>query len=480
MDRQFTFLIVDNDDSFRELCTRFLTSLGHKTASARDGQEALTALRREWFDVALVDLRLPKLDGLQLVKIIKAEKPSPEVVILTGYGSISSAVEAMKLGAYDYVTKPFQLHEMELVVNRLLRTKRLESENRMLKKRLDEVYRVEQFGSIIGTPEHIRGCIIGTTPRMREIFGIIAAVSRNRSCVFIEGESGTGKELVARAIHFQGPNAEKPFIAVNCSSMSKTLLESQLFGHVKGAFTGATTSTPGFFRAADGGTLFLDETCGIDVELQAKLLRAIQEKEITPVGSAHAVSVDARVVAATSRSVQSALSEGVLREDLYYRLNVARVEMPPLRERLDDVPHLVRHFVQRYAREYDAAAKELSGEAMDVLMRHDWPGNVRELENAIECAFTLGESDAITVDDLPSSVRSRSTVQWKVSGKTVPSLDEAERSLIELALEVAKGKKAVAARFLEIDRQRLYRKIKKYHLDPDMGKGGVHRANASG
>jgi|GEM_PF-503542 DNA-binding NtrC family response regulator len=470
MDRQFTFLIVDNDDSFRELCTHFLTSLGHKTAEARDGQEALTALRREWFDVALVDLRLPRLDGLQLVKIIKAEKPSPEVIILTGYGSISSAVEAMKLGAYDYVTKPFQLHEMELVVDRLLRTKRLESENRMLRKRLDEIYHVEQLGSIIGTPEHIRGCIIGSTPRMREVFGLIAAVSRNRSAVFIQGESGTGKELVARAIHFQGPSADKPFLAVSCSALSTALLESQLFGHVKGAFAGSTMSTPGFFRAVDGGTIFLDEICEMDLGLQAKLMHALEVREITPVGSAQSMSVDARVVAATRRSVQAALHDGLLREDLYHRLNVARIELPPLRERADDIPHLVRHFVQKHAREYDVAAREFSPEAMDLLMHHDWPGNVRELETAVEFAFTLGEGDVITLDDLPGSLRGGSTVQWKVSGKSVPSLDEAERSLIELALEVAKGKKAVAARFLDIDRQRLYRKIKKYHLDPGLGK----------
>ena len=470
MDRQFTFLIVDSDDSFRELCIRFLTSLGHKAAGARDGQEALTALRREWFDIALVDLRLPRLDGLQLVKIIKAEKPSPEVVILTGYGSISSAVEAMKLGAYDYVTKPFQLHEMELVVDRLLRTKRLESENRMLKKRLDEIYHLEQLGSIIGTPEHIRGCIIGTTPRMREVFGVIAAVSRNRSTVFIQGESGTGKELVARAIHFQGPSADKPFIAVDCSALSTTLLESQLFGHVKGAFPGSTMSTPGFFRAADGGTVYLDEICDMDLALQAKLMHALEDREITPVGSSQPMTVDARVVAGTRRPVESALHDGLLREDLYHRLNVARLELPPLRERLDDIPHLVRHFVQKHAREYDVAAREFTPEAMDLLLRHDWPGNVRELEAAVEAAFALGEHDAITPDDLPSSVRGKSTVQWKVSGKAVPSLDEAERSLIELAMEVARGKKAVAARFLDIDRQRLYRKIKKYHLDPGLGK----------
>jgi len=359
---------------------------------------------------------------------------------------------------------------MELVINRLLRTKRLESENRMLKKRLDEVYRVERFGSIIGTPEHIRGCIVGTTPRMREIFGVIAAVSRNKSSVFIQGESGTGKELVAKAIHFQGPNADKPFVAVNCSSMSKTLLESQLFGHVKGAFTGATMSTSGFFRAANGGTLFLDEICEIDVDLQAKLLRALQEREITPLGSVQSVAIDVRVIAATNRNVEQALRERKLREDLYYRLNVVNIEPPPLRERTDDMPHLVRHFVQKYAREYDVAAKEVSPEAMETLTRHDWPGNVRELQNAIERAFALGESETITVADLPATLRGKSTVQWKMSGKAVPSLEEAERSLIELALEVAKGKKAVAARFLQIDRQRLYRKIKKYDLDPNLGK----------
>jgi len=392
------------------------------------------------------------------------------VIILTGYGSISSAVEAMKLGAYDYVTKPFQLHEMELVVNRLLRTKRLESENRMLKKRLDEVYRVEQFGSIIGTPEHIRGCIVGVTPKMKEVFGTIAAASRNKSAVFIRGERGTGKELVARAIHFQGPNAEKPFVTVSCAGLSQTLMESQLFGHVKGAFTGATMSTSGYFRAAQGGTLFLDEICEIAPELQVKLLRAIQEKEVTPLGTTQSVSVDVRVIAATHRDVQQGLREGKLREDLHYRLNAASVELPPLRERTDDIPHLVRHFLQKYSRDYDVATKEPTVEAMDVLMRYDWPGNVRELEKAVERAFSLCENNVITAEELPASVRGHSALEWRLAGKSVPSLEEAERSLIELALEVAKGKKAVAARYLQIDRQRLYRKIRKYKLDPNLGK----------
>ncbi len=470
MDRQFSFLIVDDDESFRELCARFLQSQGHKTAPARDGQEALSLLRREWFDVALVDLRLPKLDGLQLVKIIKAEKPSPEVVILTGYGSISSAVEAMRLGAYDYVTKPFQLHEMELVISRLLKMKKLESENRMLKKRLEEIYRVEQVGAIIGSQEHVRGCIVGTTAKMKDIFNKVAAASRNRAPVLLLGEPGTGKELVAKAIHYQGPDAEKPFVTMSCAGMSKSLMESQLLGHVKGAFTGATMSTPGLLRAASGGTLFIDEITEMAPALQAKLLKVIDEQEFAPLGVAQSMPVDVRIIVGTSRSIPEAIREGKLREDLYYRLSTQAVELPPLRERADDVPHLVKHFIQKLAREYDVAPREVTAEAMDVLMRYEWPGNVRELEQAVERAFAAGEVEVIGASELPASVRGRGGVEWSLSGRKVPSLEEAERSLIEMALDVAKGKKAVAARFLRIDRQRLYRKIKKYKLDPKLGK----------
>ena len=470
MDRQFSFLIVDSDESFRELCGRFLSGLGHKTVPARDGQEALSLLRREWFDVALVDLRLPKLDGLQLVKIIKAEKPSPEVVILTGYGSISSAVEAMRLGAYDYVTKPFQLHEMELVISRLLKTKKLESENRMLKKRLEEVYRVEQFGTIIGTSEHVRGCIVGTTAKMKDVFNRVAAASRNRTPVLVLGEEGSGKELVARAVHYQGPNADKPFVSMDCSGLSNRLLESQLFGHVKGAFTGATMSTPGLLRAASGGTLFVDDVCDMPLDLQARLLRVIEDQEFAPLGAPQATPVDVRIVVGTGRSVVEAMREGKLREDLYYRLSAQAIELPPLRERADDVPHLIRHFIQKIAREYDVAAREVSPEAMELLLHHEWPGNVRELEEAVRRAFASSDGECITPADLPASVRGRGGVEYMISGRRVPSLEEAERSLIEMALEVAKGKKAVAARFLHIDRQRLYRKIKKYKLDPKLGK----------
>ncbi len=470
MDRQFSFLVVDGDEAFRELCARFLTTQGHRSVPARDGQEALSLLRREWFDVALVDLRLPKLDGLQLVKIIKAEKPSPEVVILTGYGSISSAVEAMRLGAYDYVTKPFQLHEMELVISRLLKTKKLESENRMLRKRLEEIYKVEQFGTIIGTSDHVRGCMVGTTSKMKDVFVRVAAASRNRAPVLITGERGTGKELVAKGVHYQGPNAEKPFVVMNAAGLSKVLTESQLFGHVKGAFTGATMSTPGLLRMASGGTLFIDEICEVAPEIQARLLRVIEEQEMTQMGAPQAAPVDVRIIVATSRSVPEALREGKLREDLYYRLSAQTIELAPLRERPDDVPHLVRHFVQKLSREYDVAPREIAPEALELLMHHEWPGNVRELEQAVERAFAAAEGDAIGAADLPPSVRGRGGMEWSLSGRKVPSLEEAERALIEMALEVAKGRKAVAARFLRIDRQRLYRKIKKYKLDPKLGK----------
>jgi DNA-binding NtrC family response regulator len=470
MDRQYSFLIVYGDESFRELCARFLTAQGHRSVPARDGQEALSLLRREWFDVALVDLRLPKLDGLQLVKIIKAEKPSPEVVILTGYGSISSAVEAMRLGAYDYVTKPFQLHEMELVISRLLKTKKLESENRMLKKRREEIYRVEQFGTVIGSGDHVRGCIVGTTPKMKEAFTRVAAASRNRMPALVRGERGTGKELVARAIHYQSPEAEKPFVTMACAGMSKRLMESHLFGHVKGAFTGATMSLPGLLRAASGGTLFIDEIAEVLPELQAKLARVIEEQEYLPLGAAQPDPADVRILVGTSRGVTESLRDGKLREDLYYRVSAQTIELPPLRERVDDIPHLVRHFVQKVAREYDVAARELADDAMEALLHHEWPGNVRELEQAIERAFAACEGDRIALTDLPPSVRGRGSVEWSLSGRKVPSLEEAERALIEMALEVAKGKKAVAARYLRIDRQRLYRKIKKYKLDPKLGR----------
>ncbi len=470
MDRQFSFLIVDGDESFRELCARFLSTQGHKTVPARDGQEALSLLRREWFDVALVDLRLPKLDGLQLVKIIKAEKPSPEVVILTGYGSISSAVEAMRLGAYDYVTKPFQLHEMELVISRLLKTKKLESENRMLKKRLEEIYRVEQVGTVIGTADHVRGCMVGVTPAMKEVFAKAAAAGRNRAPVLIVGEEGTGKELVAKAIHYQGPNAEQPFVVLECAGVSRPLMESRLFGHVKGAFTGATMSVPGLLRTASGGTLFIDEITDVPPDLQAKLLRVIETQEILPLGSAQPAPADVRVIVATRCSLPEALRDGRLREDLYFRLSAQVLSLPPLRERLEDVPHLVKHFIQKLSREYDVAGRELAPDAIELLSHHDWPGNVRELEQAVARAFAVSEGDAITADDLPASVRGRGGVEWSLSGRKVPSLEEAERALIEMALEAAKGKKAVAARYLRIDRQRLYRKIKKYKLDPKLGK----------
>ena len=457
MERQFSFLVVDDEESFRDLCRQFIQSLGHRATSARDGAEALSLLRREWFDIALIDLRLPKIDGLQLVKMIKSEKPSPEVIILTGYGSINTAVEAMKLGAYHYVTKPFQMHEMEMVINRLLAAKRLEFENRMLREKLDQTYRVERVGRIIGA-----------SPEMRRIFGIINAVSKNKSTVFIQGESGTGKELVARAIHYQGGDTDRPFIPVNCSSMSATLLESQLFGHVKGAFTGATHDTQGFFRAAQGGTLFLDEIAEISPDLQAKLLRALQEREITPVGATHPVKIEVRVIAATNCDVAEALRRGDLRGDLFYRLNVVSIEIAPLRQRAQDIPLLVSHFMSKFANEYNVAPKQVSPEAMETLMRYAWPGNVRELENVIERAFALGESDQIRVSDLPASVSGgKPEIEWKLAGMPVPSLEEAERALISMAMDAAKGKKAVAARYLQIDRQRLYRKIKKYNIAGD-------------
>ncbi len=455
MERQFSFLIVDDEASFRDLCLQFIQSFGHRAKVARDGHEALSLLRREWFDVALIDLRLPKIDGLQLVKIIRSEKPSPEIIVLTGYGSIGSAVEAMRLGAYHYVTKPFQMHEMQMVIGRLLKTKSLEFENRVLREKLGK-----SFGRT--GIEHI----IGTSPQMRRVLEVIEVTSRNKATVFIQGPSGSGKGLVARAIHHQGLGADRPFVAVDCASMSTTLLAGHLFGHVKGAFAGATSDCDGALRTAKGGTLFLDRIDHVETELQARLLKALMDGQVTPIGAPGPVEIDVRVIAAMEGPITDALRHGRLREDLFYHLKAVNIELPPLSERRTDIPLLVNHFVKDFADEHNIAPKQIGPDVMEKLTEYDWPGNVRELEEVLRRSAALSESSRIGPGDLPARIiGGQKVVQWKLAGTTVPSLEEAERTLIALALEAAKGKKAAAARYLHIDRQRLYRKIKKYNID---------------
>jgi DNA-binding NtrC family response regulator len=389
---------------------------------------------------------------VELLKQIKALLPRTEVAIMTGHGSIESAVDAMKLGAYDYIEKPFRVEKMRLLLQRMADKVRLVNENAFLRER-------------VKTEENMDG-IIGSSAGMQDVLRMISRLKDTRTPVLISGESGTGKELVARAIHFRGALAQMPFVAVDCGALVPTLMESEMFGYEKGAFTGATKSKAGLFQAADGGTIFLDEIGELPLEMQAKLLRVLQEKEVRPVGSNEKVNVDVRVIAATNRDLEAAYRAGTFRKDLYFRLNVVTVHLPPLRERRSDIPVLVHHFLDRYAK---GAHIQVTAAAMKSLLHYEWPGNVRELENCIARAVTLGDGKIIDVADLPPAIRSEQsdvgivTTQGAASLSTT-ALAEMERLTILRVFEQANGDKALAGKMLGISRATLYRKLKRYNI----------------
>ncbi len=448
-----TLLVEDEPNMVRTLA-KILERRGHRVDSAANGEEALRLLERETYDLVITDLNMPVMDGMQLLREMRARGLQPATLVLTGHGTIQSAVEAMKLGAGDYLIKPCHPEELLIVVGRLLELRALRREVQVLRR---AARRESRFGEMIGQ-----------SPAMREVYRIIEAVSENKSNVLVCGENGTGKELVARTIHQRGPWRDRPFLAVNCGAFSETLLESQLFGHRRGAFTGAIDDHVGVFQAAHGGTLFLDEVTEIPLSLQVKFLRAIQEREVTPLGSNRPVKFDVRLIAATNRDVEQAVRQGAFRSDLFYRLNVVAIHLPPLRERREDIPLLVAHFVQRFSRDYDVEPKEVTGAAMRKLLDYHWPGNIRELQNVIERAFALSRSPAIDVEDLPAAVRN-GAAQSETGGPASPeddvlTLAEVERRAIVAALARARGNKSEAARILGIDRQRLYRKLEKYGL----------------
>ncbi len=445
-------LLVEDELNMARTLAKNLERAGHTVEHAAHGEAALARLGSASFDVVLTDLKMPVMDGMALLRAMhdrgSSDRP-PAVVILTGYGTIESAVEAMKLGAADYLIKDARPQEILLTIDRVLRLDALRRENARLRGELD---RVHGFGELIGE-----------SAAMKAVYRVIGTVSENKSTVLVSGESGTGKELVARTIHDRGPLAGHPFVAINCAGLSETLLDSQLFGHRRGAFTGAFSDHDGVFRAAESGTLFLDEVAEVPLSLQAKFLRAVEQREVTPLGSSLPVPVDVRIVAATNRELQSETRAGRFRTDLYYRLNVVHIELPPLRDRPEDVGLLVDHFVERFSRLYQVAPKRISAEAMERLKAHPWPGNVRELQNAIERAFALAVADTITVDDLPPALRQPATPPG-ASVDEVPTLEESERRLFAAALRKSEGNKNEAARLLGIDRQRLYRKLEKYGL----------------
>ena len=440
-------LVVDDEESIQMLLKEALTTWGYQVTCVGSGLKALEAMQGHLFDAALVDIRMPEMDGLTFLRAVKRQDESTEVVIMTGYPTVSTAVEALKEGASDYLPKPLIMDELRHLMTRLMERRFLRREVNALRSRLGEQLAVNE--------------LVGSSPAMQRIKDVIGKVAVADSPVLIEGESGTGKELVAAAIHRLSARAKGPFIPVNCSAIPADLLESEFFGHVRGAFSGAVSDSVGLFRSAHGGTIFLDEVAELPVALQAKLLRVLQEMEVRPVGSAKAYTVSVRVIAATNRDLEDAVKDGSLRQDLFYRLNVVGVQMPPLRERKDDLPALIAHFLRQFNQRFRREVTGIDPEALAALTAYDFPGNVRELENLIERAYALGARDHLRLADLPSlTARAREPV----GGQPLPTLAEVEKDLILRALQVHKNDKEGAAKALGLSRRTIYRRLKEYGL----------------
>lgn len=438
-------LIVDDDDRFRKVCEDITLDIGLESSTAIDGIEALEQVKKQKFTLALVDLKMPKMGGLDLLFHCRNITPDLPVIIITGYGSIETAVEAMKLGAVDYIAKPCSIKEIRSIIKKVLR-----SWQSPRKDIIDKGLR-GKFG------------IIGRSRVMQSVYQRIEAMSHADNTVIIMGKSGVGKELVAKAIHHYGDRAKEPFIPIDCSVLSLNIVESELFGHIKGAFTDAHYTKTGLLKLAEKGTVFLDEITEIPLQVQAKLLRAIQEREIRPIGSSKIEKIEARIIAATNKELEKAVAEGKFREDLFYRLHVIPISVPPLRERKEDIPLLVYHFIQKYSTERKPV-RGASPETLQILLSYNWPGNVRELENVIQQAIALGSSEWIRPFDLPQAVRKPAGTLSHASLGVKP-LKEIERETILKALRITSGKKEDAARLLGIGKSTLYEKIKRYGLE---------------
>ncbi len=446
-------LIVDDERSIREACREIAVSLGYVAFAADSAEHAYRLLDTQAFDAVLLDLRLPGAGGLDALHRIKERRPEAVVVVVTGYGTVQSAVQAMKAGAYDYVTKPFSVDELKMLLERVASHLKLKSENRLLR---EKVKSKQGFGGIVGR-----------APEMEKLYRIIAKAANSVHPVLILGESGTGKEMVARSIHYSGPFRDKPFIPVDCGSLVPTLIESELFGYVKGAFTGANQSKDGLMSMAEGGTVFLDEVGELPVDLQAKMLRAIQEKEIRPVGSTRRIPINIRILAATNRDLEQAVTQGEFRRDLYFRLNVLSLRIPALRERRQDIPLLIGHFLERMTRS-SGQEKMLSDDALKSMLAYDWPGNVRELENCLERTYAFTSGPLIHVTDLPAEIANLphpDSATGDNGGPKIIPMAELEKRTILSAITELNGDKLQAARMLGIGKTTLYRKLKDYAAD---------------
>jgi DNA-binding NtrC family response regulator len=461
-------LVVDDDAAVRKACCEIASGMGFLPLSAGSVPEALTVLRQQPVEMLLLDLKLPGGGGLKLLSEVKTLYPETGVVVMTAFATVASAVEAMRIGAGDYLTKPFALEELTSVLGRSSRRLHFDLESRRLRERL--------------RAQKDMGGLIGSSPEMEKVYRILSKVAHSTHPVLILGESGTGKEMVARAIHSNGPNAAKPFIPVDCGSLVPTLIESELFGHVKGAFTGANRSKGGLLSAADGGTVFLDEIGELPLDLQAKLLRALQEKEVRPVGATHAVPITARVLAATNRDLSAMVEQGLFRKDLYFRLSVVNLKLPPLRERRNDIAVLAAHFLERMHRE-TGASHVFSEDAIRLMTEYDWPGNVRELENAIERACALSSGPVLHMADLPTQLQDfrmhRREANLSLAGEAgdglgglehagpddaIVSIADMEKQAILGTIRQLNGDKLMAAKLLGIGKTTLYRKLKEYGL----------------
>ena len=443
--KKISILVVDDELSIREAFYDWLKQEGYEVETAADGLEALAKVKERHYDIMLVDVKMPNLDGISMLKRLKEEDPDTAVVMITAYGAIQDAVEAMKLGANDYLLKPFELDELSLTIEKLVQMQTLAMENLILK---DQMASISRFDNLIGQ-----------SPPMLNLFETIIKVAQSDATVLITGETGTGKELVARTIHAHSPRRYSPFIAINCGAFTENLLESELFGHEKGAFTDAKFTKKGRLEMANAGTLFLDEVGDISMKMQIDLLRVLETHEFTRVGGTTAIRSDFRVIAATHQDLKESIRNRTFRQDLYYRLNVIHLEVPPLRERPEDIPLLAKHFLRRYATETGKKIDSIHPKALADMQRYPWPGNIRELENAIERAVVVGKGRQLKPKDLPFVVGA----EGEVAGL---SLEDVERRYIAQVLASAKGHISNAAKVLRINRTTLYHKIKKYGLAP--------------
>ncbi|MFQ5638581.1 MAG: sigma-54-dependent transcriptional regulator [bacterium] len=454
--KEIKILVVEDDRDMADKCHKLFKRSGYQSLASYSGSEALKIISNdETIGIVLADLKMPKMDGIELLRRIKALRPEIEVIIMTGYGTIQNAVQSIKIGAADYITKPFNKDELLNIVDKIFKAQRLKMEVLQLRSELHDKYGFKN--------------IIGKSKKMAGVLKQASFAAQSDSAALILGESGTGKDLIAKAIHYGSSRAQAPFVPVNCGALPKDLIESELFGHTKGAYTGANRETMGLFRSANKGTIFLDEVVEMPKETQVKLLRVLQEKRIRSVGDTREIPIDVRVISATNRVLSDALEKELLRKDLYYRLSVVVIEIPPLRERVEDIPFLVGHFVDKFKKVFRRDIEGVNKNAVNIMMEYSWPGNIRELENVIERLFVMGIRDRIKASDVTEILKRKddkaNTTTLEVDESTT-TLGDAERQVIERALKAARGNKSKAAAILGISRTRLYKKLQLYNLEP--------------